>query len=264
VMQNFINVTLPWLADVIDACSEHDYQAELERRREAEAARGARPVPIGFKHSLQLDAPALGRDRSLVLVGWRPALMWLFDQAMNAALVANDLQVYTVIRFMETAPRDKEVQPRLCRLGANAWKSCANTNDSLIAMLEKHVDERLTANPDLLMIDDLAQCYSASFVGRPAAANAGDANRMISKWCREHFCAVIGGLPQDEPGTPDISGQEYEQLKQFTWLRALHVAQEGDHYHLSVANATEFRVPCDVIDAYRSSNIIVPVSKIIT
>lgn len=261
LMQGVVDVVLPWLADVVDTHIEVEAGEQLKAKIEAEEARKARPVPIGLKHTQEQDAPGLDRDRPLVLVGWGKALLWLIDQICNNVLIAKEGQLYTVIRFMETPPKSADQHRRLIRLGRSAWAGCADSQNALARCMGEYVADKLSYQPDLLIADNLAPCYTKGFIGRPDAASAGDANKTLSKWCKQAGAALIGCVPTETPEVPDIRGGEFEQLRTFTNLRAVTLADAGDDsmYRIVVGNqAAVFDVPKDTINGYGTGGIILP------
>lgn len=261
LMHGIADVVLPWLADVVDRHIEVEQSEIMKAKIEAEEARKSRPVPIGFKHTLEQETPTLSRDRPLVLVGWSKALLWLIDQLTNNVLVAKDDQLYTVVRFMETPPKSSDQHRRLIRLGRSAWAGCADSQNAMARCMGEYVADKLSAQPDLLIVDNLAACYTKGFVGRPDAASAGDANKILSRWCKLAGCAMIGCVPHDSSEPLDIRSGEYEQLKTFTNLRHVTLADSGDDtlYRIVVGNqAAVFDVPKDTINSYGTGGIILP------
>lgn len=256
LVQALISDTLPALADVIDKHTARDAEATLADRADKDKERRARALPIGFKHSPDCAEPVLARDRPLVLVGWEPALLWLVDQVVRALLAAKE--PCTVVRLMDSVPKEAPHQ-RVIRLGPSAWLGCCNSNTSLALCMGTHVADKLTYQPDLLVCDALDKAFTRSFVGRPRAASAGDANKQFAKWCAAGGCAMLGLLGTDEKEYPDIRAPEYEQLRIFTWLRPVCVLDVEDKYHIVVHHdAARFEVAKSEVDAYTRGAIIQP------
>lgn len=260
LMRGIADVVLPWLADVVDRHIETEQSESLKARVAAEESRRNRPVPIGFKHTQEQESPVLSRERPLVLVGWSKALLWLLDQITNSVLVSNKDQLYSVIRFMENAPKAADQHRQLIRLGKSAWAGCADSANALARCVGTYVAEKLSQPPDLLIVENLAACYTRGFTGRPDAASAGDANKTLSRWCSQAGAALIGCVPLDSPDDDvAISGGEFEQLRTFTSLRAVHVTDADTCYRITVGNyAAIFDVPKTTIDGYGTGSIVVP------
>lgn len=262
LMDGVINSVLPWLAETIDQHVEDDKKQEQAERDEAEEARRATPIPLGFKHAPQQEDANLTRERGLVLVGWRPAVEWLLDKITEQVLLAKQ-PTFTVVRFMERPPKG-EPNPHLIRLARNAWKGCCNTKESLPLVMGEFVFDMLQAPPDLLMCDCLPDAYTRSFTGRADGATAGDAHRVFSKWCKEACCAFVGGVPTGDKLSPDLKGNEFEQLRTFAHLRSIEVLEEAeglapDHYRIVVSHhAADFDVPKKTLDDYGRPALVLP------
>lgn len=261
LMQGFVQTMLPYIADIVDRHTDKDKKDEQTRYEQVEADRRARNVPIGFKHYATQEAEGLDREKPLVLTGWAPALAWLADQIVTHVLVERDSDVYTVIRFMTAAPKKGDFQKQLIRLPDSIWGGCSNGQQEFRRVMGEHVGSKLSALPDLLLIDDLAKAFTKAYVGRPEPANAGDAIKVAGAWCKMGGCALVGMLPIDEMELPDIRSGEYEQLRNFTYLRPVTVVktEDGKQYHIRVGDfAASFKVNCDVVDAYTRTKIYLP------
>lgn len=259
LMRGVVETVLPWLADVVDRHAAADAEEEVESRLAADLERRRRAVPLGFKHSPEQEGDGLGRDRALVLVGWRNAVLYVLDRMTSAALGAGGGRAHTVVRFMESPPEAGDQHRRLIRLGASAWKGCANTGKALARAMGEHVADKLSYQPDLLVFDNLAACYTAGFIGRPDGANAGDAHKAVFRWCKEAGCAMVGAVPVADRGEVDVRQPEFEQLRTFTYLRPVGVVEEGDAYHIKVGHCVAYTdVPRDVLDRYAPSGLITP------
>lgn len=262
LMDGMVNTVLPWIADVIDAHTALDAEAERKAKIEAEEERTKTPIPIGFKHAPQQEEAVLERDRSLVLVGWQSAVLWLLDQIMTHVLLAKK-PAFTIIRFMEFAPKTVGDQ-RLIRLPQSKWEGCCNSNKELARVMGSHVADQLTYQPDLVMCDNMPKAYTKGFFGRPGGASAGDANKHFSDWCKKAHCAFIGCVPLDTQEPPDLKAGEYEQLRTFSHLRTVTVQETGenladDHVRIAVSDGVAvFDVPKQQLEHYGKPAIIVP------
>lgn len=261
LMQGFVETMLPYVAEIIDKHSAKDAEEERLRRDAWEEERRKRHIPLGLKYSATQEEDGLGRDRALVLVGWGPALYWLVDQIINNVLTARDSDVYQIIRFMYAAPhRENREQSRLVRVPPANWAGCGNSQTDLARVMGEFVQDRLSSQPDLVVVDDLAAAYTKGFVARLPAANAGDANKVFSRWCNIAGSGLIGLLPQDSMELPDIRSGEYEQLRTFTHLRPVTVERQEDNQLRIVVgdHASVFTVAAPLVEAYAKSKIIIP------
>ena len=264
-MNAMINIGLRWLTDVIDRHTQQEQQERKEAYERAEEQRRKRPVPIGFRHSPQQEAPYLDKSRTLVLTGWSNALLWLVENVVCANVLgtvcgADEGGAFQIVRFMRTSPKSKDQDRQLIRLGANNWKGCGDSVKKLARTMGEFVADKLSSRPDLLIVDDLAWAYTLGFVGRPEAAVAGDAQRQLRKWCDQAGCALLGLVPFPDSATPDVTAPEWEQLRTFTHLRPVRVEHADEtKYRLVVGNdAAVFEVEKTTLDSYGHGSIILP------
>ncbi len=249
---------LPWLEKTVE---RHNRIAAKEKQVEIEAheqARRERPVPIGVVHTSEKE-PKLYRDRSLVLFGWRPAVLWVLDQMVTGALAARDEQLYTVIRLM-TRTTKVEPQAHLLRLGGRDWEDCCKNGTSWPKLFQSRLLTQLSDPPDLLVVDDLAHAgKSTSLLGGSPARMAGNAQKRFRDWCNKIGCALIGGVLIDSQEPVFPASMEWEQLRTFTTLRAVGVTEIGENYRITVGrDAAFFTVEKATLDSYGTGNIIVP------
>lgn len=240
---------VPAIAAVVDRHTQQDANDALAERAEAAMLRKDSPVQIGFSHSPHQEEPTIRRDRTLVLVGWRNAIMWIADQAIEHAVKAD----HQVLRFASTAPKAKDQNHAVVRVGPSGWKGCANSDRTFDLCLGQCVVNKVNKPIDLLVVDDLGATFSSSFLGRPAEASAGDGQKRIRKWADAQGIGVIGLIPLENSVAPDISGPAWEQLRTFCDLRAVTVVRDLDseQYRLTVGkSAAVFDVDQQVLDTY--------------
>lgn len=256
LMRGMIETVLPWMATAVDAHSARDERAIRQEREEDEQARRVRPVPIGLDwvglpgglESGDAGGPELGRDRGLVLAGWKPALLWLADRATAAALAGTPAA--TVVRFFAAAPH-REASRHLVRLARKQWEGCCNDNNGLARAMGRHAYQQLPAPPDLLVCDDMAAAYTRSYLGRPTGATAGDAHKKFSRWCGEAGCAFLGLVPRDDREPFEVRTPEFEQLRTFAHLRRVDVADDGDgNYLISIGAGAAVAAPKTEVDSH--------------
>lgn len=257
-MQGMIGVVMPYMAEIVDKHSAAEKQQQLDDRYVADEARRKLSIPIGFNCVLGKKDHSLERERSLILTGWRNALLWLVDR------IIEEINEFMVIRFMLQAPKIKEQQSNLIRLGPNQWEGCADTQKKLALCMGTYVADKLSSQPDLLIIDDLGHTFTAGFIGRPFAANAGDAHKHLRRWCNEAGSGLIGLIPFDDQVVPDLSTPEWEQLRTFTYLRGITVQASAkdlppNKYRIIIGNHLAiFDVDKTILDNYGHGKIILP------
>lgn len=273
-MDLLLKTAMPWLGEVIDRHSGEDERQTQEDHDAAEQARRSTPVPIGFKSTVTLEEPVLDRARSLVLVGWERAVLWLMDMVCGhvlgeAGVLADGTlgEPFTVVRFMRAAPRVGDQHRHLIRVGGKAWAGCTDSDKRLALCMGEYVADRLSGQPDLVVCDHLPAAHTGGFAGRPEAAAAGDAHRRFRKWCDKAGAAFLGGVCLDGRDEPDTTEPAFEQLRTFTDLRVVSVRDEGDKYLVSVGRgAAVFEADKTEVDACGRGTIALPhgIDRIVT
>lgn len=230
---------LPWVARTVDKHVEHDQQAATAAREQAEAERRQAAVTLPFRHSFGQEATFLDRQSSLVLTGQAAAVQWLLDQVV----AHSEKQGTRVLRLSLTA-QDLPDAGHVVALPRKIWAECAASSDRKIrSVLGTCVSEYLSGLPDLLVCDDLSVAAGPGFLGRTAPAAAGDAHKRLRRWCNSVGCALVGGVI-DGDNPPNVLDPAYEQLKIFTFLRALRVEDTATERTITLGNHAEvFRIP---------------------
>jgi hypothetical protein len=245
-----------WYEEVLP---DHVRWTAEDRRAAIEAwdkARRERAIPLGVDfdpHAAQL----LGRSRSLVFYGWRPAVLWLLDRIANHVISLREDQLFCVLRLMRYAPH---VVPSrmLIRVPSNLWEDCCRNSTAWERLYKGRIDRWLSEPVDLLVVDDLAWAgKSTSLIGGQAARKAGNAHKQFRKWANEVGCAIIGGVLTEEQVPPAPTGTEWEQLRLFTTLRPVWVQENEenkDQYLLHVGrDLATFTVDKATMESYGST-----------
>lgn len=262
LIQSFPAAVLPWLADVADAANAADANAALAEMDQLDAERRATPLDVGFRVDPQQAEPHLPRDRSLLLVGWRPAVKFVIDRVVNHVLARKHAGfLATVVRLQKENVRRGEEELRLVRLGQDRWAGCCNTAGGLPRVVAEYIVPQMTHPADLVVCDDLLAAHTSSFAGRPPGAVAGDAHKRLRDWAKRDGAAVVAGVPLAQAPTevPDLTGPEWEQAKTFATVRPVLVADLGEHYRVSVGNsAHHWDVGKAILDAATESALYLP------
>lgn len=249
----------PWMLNVT---KKHKAVELEELRRNAAAddqARQARKVPIGIRIDNEGNE-SLERKRSLTLVGWRPAVLYVLDQIVNHTLAANEGQLYQVLRFMTGKIKTShEPHRQLCRIGEKMWENCTESATSLARLLQQSVVDGLNDSLDLWVVDDLSAAHTAglSVVTPGFCANA--AHKQFRRSANEFGAAFVGGILLDDRKIQPLVMGNWELLRTHTTLRLVSVTEADDTYLIRVGvEAPAFKVNKDVLDLYGGSNLILP------
>jgi hypothetical protein len=226
LMQQDIKEMLLALATVVDAHARSDEIEVSKERTDREKIRFERPVPLGFRPDaawcVEAETPVLPKSRPLVLVGPKGAVLYVLDRIVEAAS-APELD-HQAVRYAVRKPEVDECSHKLTVLGPSAWAGCADKRKGVAMVMGEHVMDRLSAPPDLLVVDDMAAAYTRGYLGRHAGASAGDANKAIFAWCKTAGCCLVGGVFDPDS---NVTSMAYEQLRNFSYLRPVTVITEA-------------------------------------
>lgn len=261
----FVSSVMPWLGDVADRKNTEDAAVALKEMEELDKQRRAQPLEVGFRVDPEMEEPLLPRDRSLLLTGWRPAVVYVIDQIVNSVLASRrDGFLTTVVRLQKDQPRRGDENVYLIRLGQDRWTGCCNTSTALPRIAAEFIAPQMTHPADLIVCDDLLRAVTNSFRGRAAGAVAGDAHKRIKDWAKRDGAGVVAGIPFDEKGEPDIGMPEWEQARTFALVRPVRVLEEAENldpgkYRILVGRGVHYwEVDKAVLDDYRGSGLIIP------
>lgn len=252
MLHTAITEVFPWFAHLSNQRIQAQKERELAEGPEREARRKASPVPIGIYTDDVQSHPHLNREKSLVLVGWRPAVWFLAHLAYADATNQNQ----RTLHFASDANPKPALGPMLAE---KKWYGAAGSGKKFEALMKGVLGEFNVIAWDLLVFDDLTKASVAGFVGQDPAAVAGNTQKHIRSWATKQGAAVVACLPQDEMVT-DITGPAYEQLKTFSHLRQVVTTLKDNYYEIAVGTAEPLYVAVDVIDAYAKarSKLILP------
>jgi hypothetical protein len=256
-LDNVQHALLPWLGEAAPRIKKEHHNQRLQELDAEEAERRQEPVPLPFP----IDATGkqfLKRDpESLLIVGWRPAVMYVLEQLCRST---EDTRYNNVLRLTVFSPAPERNVPERV-LEFIDWAQCAKTNDSLMEYLSDKSTKAamsrgkwLQGKMDLLVVDDILQA------GPKSIALAGSTGTTVSlstvnnsiRRCRafvKHVgaCPVIG-LPLPDRNPPDLGHAEiaakWSDLLAHNLVRRVYVREDGDDYILTLESSRhEFRVP---------------------
>lgn len=253
LMAQITQEVMPWLARTVDRHSASDDGDERLAKDKAEKERRAAPITIGVPHTfgepaeLYRGTEANAGWRGLVLVGWKPAVLWLIDK---------------IVAHVRDQGKEEGSEPtRISRIPASeaeARKGCCDTPKKFHAMLSS-----LPVEPpgpcDLIVCDDLGAAYTQGYTGRPAGARAGDAYRQFYKLCKAAGAAFIGGVLLPTRDVSDVEGAMYAQLQTHAHLRAVTIEADdqtafcriivGRHAAVFTVSDEELEPPTKILTA---------------
>jgi hypothetical protein len=261
VIASFIGSVMPWLADVADAANAKDAAAAMGEMEKLDRERRATPLDIGFRVDPAWEAPHLPRDRSLVLVGWRPAVTFVIDQIVSRVVAERHAGfLATVVRLQHDHPRRGEEEVRLIRLGRAKWAGCCNAAAGLGRVAAEFLAPQMSHPADLVVCDNLPATITNAYAGKPVGAVAGDGHKRLRDWANRDGAAVLAGVPLADRAAPDLHAPEWEQARTFATVRPV-VVEELDEatFRVRVGNsAHHWDVPRTAFDAAAGSILVVP------
>jgi hypothetical protein len=224
LIRGFQETVFPWMIETYKAHTEAERATAAGERVEAERERRATAVPVGL--TVEPGVVGLPRTRTLVLYGWRPAVLCALDKIAASASEAGSLVLRLSADRRPVGPPDGDF---LVRISPNYWEGSANTTDAFHEMVALRAGAVLHTVPDLVVVDDLAEAYTSGLLGRAREARAADAQKRVRKWADKIGAAVVGGVPLLGDDVPEPSGLGWDNLKSFTTLLPVRVlpAAEG-------------------------------------
>jgi len=273
LLQGMQETVLPWMKRV---SGEHNSLEESTRRteiREAEVERRNKDVGIGVAYtqteSTEEDSDGtemdgvydLNRVRTLVLVGWKPAVLWVINHILEyvtspEAFASSLAPKQTVVLTREGGGHK---DPRIMTIGGQAWENCARSNEAWQRTFQESYLDKLKDPMDLFVVTDLSHAREGhSF--QSDIAKAADAQKKLRKWATIMGAAFVGGVLLDRKKLPDFNTPIWEQLRLFTYLRGVAVEERKDgDYDIIVGRHHRIAgVAKEEVDAFASSDIIAP------
>jgi len=253
----FQQTVYPWMVRTVEKHNKEDEAEHQKDMEEAEQIRRDRPIPVGIKFDPDLEA--LPRERTLVLVGWAPAVDYVIQEMVTKTLANKDGQLFSVI-WLTMSAHKLGTQPQLWRYGGEDWKHCCKVNKTWPKFFQTKILRDLDAPPDLLVCDDLMNACE-QVIGTRTVRSAGAAHKRFRQWCVKAGCGFLGGVPQDTKEPPKLQGAEWEQLRTWSILRPVWVreASSGDDYALYIGKDLFVdNIPKATLDSRQKTKLVLP------
>jgi len=254
LLTGFRDTVIPWMESVSATHTAEEARVLKGEYDASEKKRRAKDIELGL--SLRpLEEELINRERSLIWVGWAPALSYLADRVITYSLL-NVLEFNQVLHLAKSS--SKRPDHRLLEVGGKAWENCAKNNTSWDKLFVTQYLEKLSAPLDLFVVSDLAATNSGSTFQSEASRGA-EAQKRLRKWATKMGAAMIGCIPQKTMKRVDLNTPEWEKLRMFTRLRAVDVkVREDGDYDITVGRYVLHKVAKDEVDIFNSSDIITP------
>ena len=254
LLTGFRDTVIPWMESVSAVHTEEEARVLKEEYESSEQERRSKDVVLGLGlHPAEEEF--LDRERSLVLVGWGPALAYLSSKIINNSLT-NVLDFNQVLHLAKSP--SKQSEHRLLEIGGKAWENCAKSNNSWNKLFATSYLEQLSAPLDLFIVSDLSATNAGNTFQHEASRGA-EAQKRLRKWATTMGAAMIGCMPQDTMKGIDLNTPTWEKLRMFTRLRAVDVKTRDDgDYDITVGRHVLHKVAKSEVDVFNSSDIITP------
>ena len=257
---------MPWMRSV---AKEHTMREENTRREEiqsAEKERRAKDVKIGVEYlqphkAQEALSDDLNRTRTLVLTGWRPAVLWVINHMLeyvtSPEAFATSLAPKQTVVLTRRGGGHKD--PRIMSIGEKGWENCARSNDWWKRTFQELYLDKLKDPVDLFVVTDLAHAREGHSFQSPMA-KAAEAQKKLRKWSTVMGAAFVGAVLLEEKKLPDFNTPIWEQLRLFTYLRGVGVeVRENGDYDIIVGRHTRIEgVSKEEVDAFSTGDIITP------
>ena len=249
------DTVIPWMEEVSAAHTAAEDLLLVQEHEAAEKERRSKDVSLGLGLEPE-EEDSLDRERSLVLVGWGPALSYLSSRIIEHSLSLAE-NFNQIIHLTKAAT--KSTDHRLLEIGGTAWENCARSNASWNKMFVAQYLDKLSAPLDLFVVSDLSVTNEGhSF--QSAASLASEAQKRLRKWATSMGCAMVGCIPVATQKAVDLNTPDWEKLRMFTRLRSVTVNTRDDgNYDILVGRTGKLEnVPKEDIDNFDKSDIIKP------
>ena len=259
---------MPWMEKVSKEHTDAELVVRQEEYAAAEQERRARGVAINFTYEQVTDdegnvsdVSSLDRERSLVLVGWEPAVLWVLNKVLSAATEPEALLDEETPRQIMLLSRTNKLHqdPRILTVGGKGWEDCAKSNGSWPKQFLAEYLDKVKEPLDLFVVADLPYARTG-FNFQSDSAKASDAQKVLRKWATGMGSAMIGAVPLGTEKLPDLNTPDWEKLRMFSTLRGV-TAKERDNgnYDIKVGLFAKFDdVSKEELETFKRSDIVTP------
>ena len=255
LLSGFHSTVIPWMKEVSSLHTAEESRLLKKEYEASEAARRAENVSLGLGLTPD-DEDELDRERSLVLVGWAPALSYLVGRVIDHSL-SKALDFNQIVHLAKTSRKNPD--HRLLEIGGKAWKNCAKSNSSWGKIFAEKYLDKVSGPVDLFVVSDLSATVAGNtFQG--IASICSSSQYRLRKWATNMGAAMIGCIPFPDQKVVELNTPDWEKLRMFTRLRFVSVeTRTNGNYDILVGRTAKVKnVPKGDIEAYIQSDIIQP------
>jgi hypothetical protein len=239
----------PWLKRMAMEHEREDHSRKLKAEKEQDDRRRAVPVDIGFSVERNGDK-VITRDKPIVLIGYRPAIMYLLDKAVAAALSSvNGPKQFQVMRMTNAEiVLASEAQPSLVKSARSKWEGVGKSNDRTKLMFAG-ANKSLNRLVDLVVCDELPAVCDPKHDRAHSVSCAEGCKRLMDS-CKITGAALVAGICLPSMAIPDLSHPEWERLRTHSILRPVQVSESDDGKRTITVgkDADEFVVDSEILD----------------
>jgi hypothetical protein len=259
---------MPWMEQVSKEHTDAELLVRQEEYNAAEKDRRSRGVVINFTYDQTVDdegtvsdVSKLDRERSLVLVGWEPAVLWVLDKLLVSATEPQALLDEETPRQIMLLSRTSKLHqdPRILSVGGKGWEDCAKSNGSWPKQFLAEYLDKIKEPLDLFVVTDLPYAKTG-YNFQLDSARASDAQKVLRRWATGMGSAMIGVVPLASESLPDLNTPDWEKLRMFTTLRGVSVTErDNGNYDIKVGLFASFDdVSKDELEEFKRSDIVTP------
>ena len=255
LLAGFHNTVIPWMKEVSSLHTEEESRLLKEEYEESEKVRRSENVSLGLG-LIPEDEDELDRERSLVLVGWAPALAYLVGKVIDHSL-SKALDFNQVVHLAKTSRKSPD--HRLLEIGGKAWENCAKSNSSWGKIFTEKYLDKVSGPVDLFIVSDLSATATGSTF-QSVASICSSSQYRLRKWATSMGAAMIGCIPFPDQKLVDLNTPDWEKLRMFSRLRFVSAVTRPDgNYDILVGRTANIEnVPKADVEAYIQSDIIKP------
>jgi hypothetical protein len=261
LFNGMVNTVFPWMRDVVALHTSMQNQQRKAEFTQQEAVRVTKPIAFNVQFFPKTEESAgfrVPRQKPVLFVGSRPAVMWLLDHVLENALKKNT-NVEQILR-LNAGGKPKHSDSQIWYVPKSDWQAVAETNMAFQRLYEQNVMSNLIAPVDLLIVDDLIHARN-DLTFAAATTKANESQKKFKRWAEAAGCLLVGCLPLDRDlRANELNRPEFETLRMHNIVRGVateKIQVAGEEWcKLSVGQHEVARFPIEELDAYRESKII--------